>query len=101
MQQRAAFSFFKYKEHDAFEQKRVIDNIDVIDKYFAINLEKLNFAFGVHPGSVNAPAATENFITEFVIKLPELNLSIFDGIYSKWTEFKDIFKLMINDNLRL
>ena len=38
----------------------MIDNMDIIDEYFAVNLEKLNLASGRHPGSSNAPLIVDN-----------------------------------------
>lgn len=37
----------------------------------------------------------------FNVKLPLIQLPVFDGDYSKWLEFKDTFKSLIHDNTRL
>lgn len=39
--------------------------------------------------------------SEVAVKLPAINVPLFDGSYSKWISFRDTYKTLVEDNKHL
>ncbi|XP_044746366.1 uncharacterized protein LOC123307929 [Coccinella septempunctata] len=86
------------EELETFDENEESDRIQVEQKFLTILSEVKRILSKFQRQELSF---SESKVDNLKIKLPNINIPIFDGKVTEWNSFKDLFKALVDDNIEL
>lgn len=83
------------------EESEILAESERFEKKYYFLLEKALNLLEEHTSSPPPSPLAQAEIKPFAVKLPKIELTKFDGDYSDWINFSNLFKALVSDNLQL